>query len=951
MADELDRWLDSVEAAPDDLDAWLDAPSDTSLNDPSAPAEPDAQGSTPYGVAVQLAQVPRGVGNLPAGLMDLLAQGTLAVGNYLTGQQKQAPMSYSQAWRDLYNEAVGVPEPRGTLERVAARSADVAGEGLVPAAAVGRYGWNVAKQGMLESPGSLRSIAQMIGHTDPRKLYAAEVAAGATAGALGYGTEQAGIGRTTGEIAGSAPIALPVAGVRGANALRRMTWENLIRPRLPVAWSGPPRTARGIADFLEPYLRPGGSPDDFQDQFDAVMELRKEFPGLDPTSGRVMQASGEDSLRGMEIELAKRDPDVALREQERVARSRDAVNERWRQFGDDLSERPTAQGLVHKRLLEVRDAYRNMIEASLARAQNEVMEAWRANPDMDPAEAGELFRGRVMEARARIQAEYGPAFEALDPRGTQIIDIEGLYDATRARVRGRLKSERAEKVPFAIEQFLKRAGRRTVDQAGNETFVPEESIKELLGFRKRALADLRDLHAKAPADQDKNAIRLLQGFVDDLDPTLMDPSRIIKAPPWTAHRYRALATSYRETMGYFSQQALDAVLTPGRVGAGYQVGPEDIVAKIFHGGRRGVSDMKAFNDLVDDAQVRVEDPAGGPPLVEYSRVTPEEASDMRRAVRQFATRSFLADARSSAAAAENVGGMSSAKMDTWLKRHSGALSQDPELRRGLQTIRDAQKALESGTQTAANQRKVIDQTVLGIATRKAPERLVDEIMSGPTPEQSMSETIQFLAGDETALRGLRRAFFEWLEPRVHSTPEMLPQGGEASYVSPSKLAAMRQQYDPVIRQLWGHEGSTFLQDLERASRLIEGPSPGRVPAEYSELLHQPRVEVSTMNWLTAVFSLGPFRRRALGKVVTAPIINRWRGTSETAARGLIREAMFDPQIARDLVLFSRVPPEAKLPTKLDKRIRGYLAAVPTRQAVEQSEREVDSPLPPSVVVR
>lgn len=152
----------------------------------------------------------------------------------------------------------------------------------------------------------------------------------------------------------------------------------------------------------------------------------------------------------------------------------------------------------------------------------------------------------------------------------------------------------------------------------------------------------------------------------------------------------------------------------------------------------------------------------------------------------------------------------------WIKDHQTALGAFPETRRSLSTLADAKEALANAERRAAllaeagtNPRK---STIARYLDAEEAAKSMKLILQSSQPQREMRKLTRLIGNDVAALKGAKRAFFDFMTDRVRSKTEDLSQtplllGGE--------FKKLLRQHKPALKILFKDDP----QQLERVERI------------------------------------------------------------------------------------------------------------------------------------
>lgn len=448
----------------------------------------------------------------------------------------------------------------------------------------------------------------------------------------------------------------------------------------------------------------------------------------------------------------------------------------------------------------------------------------------------------------------------------------------------------AARLSAAISAYAEEAGKQTT---GPRLFGGDDvSAADVLGVARRRAGD-------APADAMPSAADPVQA-----PPTGPGALSRILAPnfdPEAGERYGLARMLTRDRKETFGRGPIGDVLAPGPAGARYRLGDSEVAGRFFNG-RVTPETVDAFVRAAGDRPRAVE------------------------ALRDYA----VSDLRAFAAP---DGRLNVDRWRQWTQRNAEALRVFPELRSQLETAADAQALVDRLGARRTQALSGFERSAAGRFLGADPDKAVAAIFSGNNPTRDLSQMVRMAAREPGGVDALRRAVVDHINRRVEMPgavdAAMNPARSPAAYRSffrdqvgalegsglftRAHVDAMAAIDEDVARSLFARDagrgaGSNTYQNLSSAavlSRIGFG------------ILDPDSIPVSA--------SAG----RALSFLYRIP---------DQQVRELIREAMLDPKLARELV--EKATPERMgyLLSALQRRIVGTVPGAALDAATPEEGR-------------
>lgn len=656
-----------------------------------------------------------------------------------------------------------------------------------------------------------------------------------------------GTGLTAGTLAGSAARMagdLPESARRATGALR-------------VAARGIPQ--EDVAEFggrraAERLRGEAADPDAARAE---MGRTREEAPDVQPTAA---QSSGDPGLIGLERQLAAQDP---------------AFNQRLRQLQTDNNQ-------AVRRLMEpvrpggdpraVSEEINARVESALGSLRTRLREAQdrlapRTETDMAAGEASAAAKAHLESAEREFQNQARQLFEAVDPEGAASFSTARLKQAAQRLRAQRPRTEASEDTPSdLIDAILKPA-----KQGGLRS---QEPFRELRSLRSRVLQEIRT--EQSAASPNRNRLRKLHQLRDASQATLDDIANSEQFPD-VAQRYEQARRFFAEGAELFREGYVSKAL---RQGSGEVPGSE-FLARVLRSGRGRKESLRQISEAYGSNEAAVE------------------------AVRQYAVRSVAEDA------ADDAGQLVGKRVKAWIDKRDEALNAFPTVKAELRDIEGLQQRIDALRGREQRVSTLTRRSPLREFMGRPPRQAMRRVLNSMKPEKEAAEIRALVRKNPDAESGLRRAL--WDEMMYRSS-----DSGEDLLRSPLLAPHAMEDFIGLHEQAFKAVGYSAddLDTLRKAARQFDvvrrtsipeaGAGRGRQQAPPGLL-----GTGFTLNQLLSRFygvQRGVVSGRFIAGEVGSRIVNNMLNElSEEQMEAALKEALVNPQLARDMM-----EPAAKL---------------------------------------
>ncbi|MCR4307648.1 MAG: hypothetical protein NUV80_03735 [Candidatus Berkelbacteria bacterium] len=283
---------------------------------------------------------------------------------------------------------------------------------------------------------------------------------------------------------------------------------------------------------------------------------------------------------------------------------------------------------------------------------------------------------------------------------------------------------------------------------------------------------------------------------------------------------------------------------------------------------------------------------------------------------------FIAHNMESAAVNPTTGEIAPTAFNRWLSRNRIALDKYG-LTGKYESISKAQATLEAAKQAE----DAFGKTVAAKMLNADPAKAISAAMGGgggvsaKNTGEIMRQLVNQMKGNPDAIRGLKIGFKDFIEQTSQNTADALTNG---KIMSNTKIQDIINKYDPAMKVLYGEKSKEYMA-LRNVQKAIE-VSYRSIPSPLGGGSNTAEQAVTAMDILSKVIGMpglkmgpaGSFIVRAGQKALS--VLNGMTGSEVTA---LLRRAMYDPELAKDLLLFRR----GLSPSVVNKRLTAKLISM------------------------
>jgi hypothetical protein len=227
------------------------------------------------------------------------------------------------------------------------------------------------------------------------------------------------------------------------------------------------------------------------------------------------------------------------------------------------------------------------------------------------------------------------------------------------------------------------------------------------------------------------------------------------------------------------------------------------------------------------------------------------------------------------------------RLEGWLRAHESVLNEFPDIRSAVSDVRSASQALSVRQAQLDLRTKQVNDSLLGRRLQavargtQTPESVIQNAIGDP---RQMRSLVASLRDDPGALESLRRHIWD-----------------SATDLSPARLKTFLENNAPSLSRVFDTRHLSDLQRIQNAREIIESvPAPqgqGFQPDPTGALARQVGSGIPQIQSRVFAAESGRTSFRFVAGDMFARFI---RGRSQIESEALLREALYNPEVARDL---------------------------------------------------
>lgn len=498
-------------------------------------------------------------------------------------------------------------------------------------------------------------------------------------------------------------------------------------------------------------------------------------------------------------------------------------------------------------------------------------------------------RGQLIEVEEAAENAASDLFKQVDRGGEILVDTGRIADAADDIIKSTPKAQ-AESIPAIARQLQ----RKTAEE-GAELFGAAENVSEIMGLRSRLTTEIRREFAQGAPD--RPLIARLEKLKRAVDEAILNDA----TDPQVGDAYQKAREFFRtEVAETFRQGTPARVLQRGRRGEPSAVPESATISQFFKKGRGASEAAKAFNRTLG------------------------KNAKARQALQESAVQDFAA------VSVNPDGTFNRANAGRWVAQHREALNQFPEIKQRVFKI------LKKG-EVSSEIKDKLNQTVQSFERSSArffldaePDKAVAGIFRSKNPVAELTDAVNKVGRSKEAIRGLRRAIFDHgiRAAEIGAQDETIA----ARFLSPIKLRTFFTQNKKRFLDS-GLYSKAELEQVDKIIRVSEvvnrSTGSGLVGGSDTAASLQAVMDTNAFDLIGRV--AGARAGRIFGTIQSAGIgAQRGRGIarrigdllfSKEKRALLLEQALFDPEVARDLLI--RVTDDNK--GVVTRRLRAHLA--------------------------
>jgi hypothetical protein len=774
-----------------------------------------------------------------------------ALGDQVVGMVTNKPV---QPRRRLVNPvtalAEAVPPSQAPGEQVAARIGEEFANALP--AMIPAYAWArmaTAPRTAFAAPTTTQRVVDTVRtgmQNAPTAAFAGDLTATA-GGGVGAGiAEQAAPGDRVAETIGQvAGSVLPTVALNSPTALAVRGARTLIEKVSPAAARTRAREQVGsvVGDELTPTARAG---------LQEAEALRKDIPGFEPS---LAEATGSPGLVATQRAIEGRAQGMEL---ERYAGRRDAAEGAVEGFAKARAPAGISGDAAPEFVVDTASGRAERIRGAVDRARERLDAQGRAiaekAPMGYPAASGEVLRDAYTTLRKDAREQMGALANQL---GISDSDVSAPFAIWRQSLIQELTPDtkftrQAKDLPY-LRGVLEDMARDAPN--GKITFTDVKALRE------RVSEDILKAQRGSYPGQDQDVRQLVlvkkkvDGLIDDLaqNGTPNDPG--------LAERYKQFRDTYRtDYIERFDKGA--AFKVRERDSRGFYRTEDEEIGKAFWA-PGNVSGVRQFN-----------------------RVFAGDA-DANQALADVALDSLHR-------AAVRDGRIEPKRFAEWQRQHADLLGERPDIAKLVANIADAETGVATRQATLDVRAKRIEDAMLtrllGQVERgtKTPEQLIDAALKDP---RKMDQLLAATRAKPEAQNALKRHVWD-----------------RAAYMDAGPMLDFIAQNRPTLMRVMGVPHLSNLERIQRARAMLERvPAPTGSGYEVNPLKDvESKIGMGVPQLASRIFAVESGRTSP--RFVAADAFGRfYRSLKRNQAEKLLKEALYDPKVAKDLADLSRMP--------------------------------------------
>lgn len=663
--------------------------------------------------------------------------------------------------------------------------------------------------------------------------------------------------------------------------------------------------------------------------------------GLWPEKGPAPQ----EIVPGSKPTLGQLTGDIGFLEAERAARTTDTEPYNVLEAEQNAARRQALQAIPtpDAEAMKVTELVTNQaraLEQGLERAETQlqldaVRKAEALGEKMAPEELGETLRRSIESVRDEVKTQVSDLYKAVDPEGTislvvrpvreDITDIVSKIDPygspineNEARIYGKI-AEMPDVLPFKslveldkdITQSMKEAGiagqgisrgrlieAKTAVQNAINNAIENQEAYEAAAVKRGEMAAEDTVEARVRAWVNKFQ-REKAGEAPAAAPEQLQPS----FDPEAAGRLSEAKEAFKDYATTYRAQPVEGAIKTTGFNGQYKIPSGAVPGRAVVTGGRGYESAKAFIDA--------------------AKASPDSLFAIRE--------TLLNDLRGRV----RDGVLTPNAVNAWKTKFDGALRAFDEYQPGFANSFDdaaiaADRLAEFGVQRKATEeafQKSAAAKFLGATDATEVEsRLANILRNEKTGVSQMRDLVTQVKTNPAALEGLRKAAADWIVRKMSNVAEAATSNEKL--LSSAGFQKFVRDSSPMLQQLFTTEQMNTLRavakDLERADRSVQATrikgSPGTAKdmqqffKKSAHSLRETGILVGIFEGLKEAYDVGGLAGLAkVGLPITAGYGYRYlRGNGLEKVQGLVRDALLDPGLARQLLM---EVPRDKLPIR------------------------------------
>lgn len=613
-----------------------------------------------------------------------------------------------------------------------------------------------------------------------------------------------------------------------------------------------------------------------------------------------------------------------------------ARNDAQLRFLDEIETSPMTMDDVVTQVKEGVDNKLSRSQKEMIAAEDSVRESLETLPKTIQSDvAGDLLRKDLAIGEARRRGESSKLFPTDETGAINPLPVRELFDAELPNYFREVGANPDPALLALVEKFNAQASSSGLLDPTNVVKGKAQPFTEAPSFNLKDLQAARSDAIKIAENSDARSAALASKVIDGLDKAVDVATVEGKVSPTDVANWKEGIRLWKEKNIIYNSSATPAkaILAKDPFTGQYKLPASEVPSQIFYSGNKGareaIRNYKYEHGATDAAME---------PLHRYI------TEDFRIATTKIDPKTGSRVVNAKAA-------------ESWLRRHSDALDEMPELRRQLADVRTRQSFLDEKLgefkATQADIEKGAASSILG----KDVNKVIPSMLSGDNAIRKTTATVNYLnRNDPTSLGGLRRGVIDHFKQRATVPAEAL--GLEEALASGQQfkgrlLGGILVKELRAARPVLEKSGMFKKTQLDGLDYLYENKT-SQLSIDSAKMVggsdtFQNNAVLGALTKLSNNAFLYTFPKTRFLVSVIAPIIKKMTASEYLS---VMEDALLNPRLARDLLQKAT----EKNITKVSQEIfKNQIAATGSQAIIAQGKQDggsesqtpVAPPKPPS----